>query len=360
MNNFRFKEIISKLRIPVIQAPMAGGINNMDFVIKFANAGGIGSFGFGYTNASDVEITLREANVKTVGKSGFINANFFIFPSSLSLPNQSAVNRAKAAIALNANGNDFLPKSIAVPFYPDLNECLEAVWKAPPSLLTFHFGVPSTAQVAQAHARNILVGVTVTTAAEAWMAHAAGADFVVAQGAEAGGHRGSFSPEAAGDRERLPTGALVESIRRDGPDLPVVAAGGVMTGQHIADMLAAGATAVQMGTAFLVCDESSASAAHKRCILNEHSRGTVYSSAFSGRPAQCLATSFTAAMADAPKLPFPLQNTMTGPMRRAAAERDDAELQGMYTGSNYRLARAMPVQRLMQLLRTEWEAAAVR
>ncbi len=350
----KFSKLISKFAIPVIQAPMAGGINNPHFVSEVINNGGIGSFGFGYSNVTDIERNLTEVMEKT--NNGPINANFFIY--SMNKDGAAASNAISSLKSIPFAEKLSLSAPMS-PYHPELDACLEPIWRLTPQLLTFHFGIPSAKHLKMAKNSNIMVGVTATTVDEALQIRQAGADFVVAQGVEAGGHRGSFDTSDGAADVPLSTIDLVREIRaKVGESLPIVAAGGVMSGGDIHAMLKAGAAAVQMGTAFLACDESSASAAHKRYILNEHSRGTVYTSAFSGRPAQCIRNEFVDHMqhrAQSHLLPFPLQNSLTAGMRKRAVELDDGEYQSMYVGSRYPLARALSTRQLMAELRRELE-----
>jgi nitronate monooxygenase len=220
--------------------------------------------------------------------------------------------------------------------------------------LTFHFGIPPLSILQQAKALGIAVGITATSLAEATHIENAGADFIVAQGVEAGGHRGTFEPDGA-DAE-LPLDdllrTLVPSIR-----LPIVAAGAVMNGADIHRVMRLGAVAAQMGTAFLCCDESGASPAHQTFVLGEHARGTAFTRGFSGRRAQGIANGFMAALQGQPTLPFPIQNTLTGPIRQRAVQRNDGEHQSLWAGTAYPQAQALPAATLMQRWGAELQAS---
>jgi nitronate monooxygenase len=220
-------------------------------------------------------------------------------------------------------------------------------------LLTFHFGIPSAAVMQQAKALGIAVGITATSLAEAKQIEAAGADFIVAQGIEAGGHRGTFEPD--GVDAGLPLDdllrALVPNIR-----LPIVAAGAVMDGADIYRVMRLGAVAAQMGTAFLCCDESGASPAYQAFIRHEHARGTAFTRGFSGRRAQGIANQFMRVLEGQATLPFPIQNTLTGPIRQRAVQRNDGEHQSLWAGTAYPKAQALPAATLMQRWGAEWQA----
>jgi nitronate monooxygenase len=228
---------------------------------------------------------------------------------------------------------------------------LEPVWLHKPAVLTFHFGLPTPEVLEHAKRLGISVGVSATCLAEGQAIEAAGADFVIAQGIEAGGHRGTFEPDMHDDD--LPTLALVRQLSA-ALRIPVVAAGGLMTGSDVSLAIVAGATAAQMGTAFLVCDESGATPAHKHFLLTKPTRGTAFTHAFSGRRAQGLRNEFIDAMQGQPHLPFPLQNTLTGPLKQLAAQHNDGEHQSLWAGRAYAQARPMSAQRLMSVLEKEY------
>jgi nitronate monooxygenase len=166
----------------------------------------------------------------------------------------------------------------------------------------------------------------------------------VAQGTEAGGHRGTFEPDGV-DAEL----SLDDLLRVLVPNvhLPIVAAGAVMDGADIHRVMGLGAVAAQMGTAFLCCDESGASPAHQAFIRHQHDRGTAFTRGFSGRRAQGIANDFMVAMQGQPTLPFPIQNTLTGPIRQRAVLRNDGEHQSLWAGTAYPKAQALPAAVLM-------------
>jgi nitronate monooxygenase len=198
---------------------------------------------------------------------------------------------------------------------------------------------------------------------EALALERAGVDAVVVQGSEAGGHRGTFS----GDFQAGMVGlvALVPQVA-DAVRVPVIASGGIMDGRGIAAALALGAAAVQMGTAFLTCDEAGVPEAYKRAILGAREHETRLTRAFSGRPARGIVNRFMTeverpdADLDRAVLPFPLQNALTRPLRTAAARAGRAELLSLWAGQGLRLARRQPAAELVARLGRETEAAVAR
>lgn len=340
----------SDLSIPVIQAPMAGGVNTPQLVAAVSNAGGLGSFGFAYSSPEKIDADLK-ASTALLNQSHpkRINANFFVFqePEMPSLDVQTqALTDLKNVTSNHAIAIE-LPKP---PYIPNLEVMLEPVWSHRPEVLTFHFGLPPQSILEKAQALGIQVGVTATCLSEALQIEAAGVDFIVAQGIEAGGHRGLFNPNQPD--QGLSVADLLKELRPH-VSIPVVAAGGIMNGHDVHLVLQLGAVAAQMGTAFLVATESGASPAHRRYVLNQHDRGTQFTKAFSGRPAQGILNQYMTHMKDKTYLPFPVQNTLTASMRKWASEQDNGEYQSLWAGTAYAKARALSVEQLMQTLHAE-------
>jgi nitronate monooxygenase len=314
---------------------MAGGVNTPALAAAVANAGGVGSFGFAYSSPARIDADLRAAQSLT---QGVLNANFFLF-SPVAAPTAEQFAHARAALQSlpGADGVD-LPEP-REPWFVDLAPMLEPVWVLKPHILTFHFGAPSAQLVQRAHQVGIAVGATATCVSEAQQIEASGADFVIAQGIEAGGHRGCFDAQRddATD-DNLAALDLTRQLCRH-LAIPVVAAGGIMDGHDVRRALQAGAVAAQMGTAFLACEESGASPAHKRLLL-EPDRGTVLTRVFSGRRARGLRNAFIDSYGAKAVLPFPIQNTLTGPVRAAAVSRDDGEYQSLWAGTRHARAKS--------------------
>ena len=336
----------SQLRLPIIQAPMAGGLNTPLLASGVSNAGGIGSFGFAYSGAEKIAQDLFETKAQT---SGPVNANFFVF-QPVELPSDQVVNDAVAALADFSIDSGYNLQVPTQPFFPDITHQLEAVWAQRPAMLTFHFGIPAQEIIEAARVRGISVGITATNLEEGLAIVASGADFIVAQGIEAGGHRGTFSPY--GNDSELPLEQLLRDLVSATP-LPIVASGGVMTGEDINRVLSLGAAAAQMGTGFLCCDEAGTPASYRKMLMTTGSTPTQFTRGFSGRRAQGISNRFMTAMEGKPTLPFPIQNSLTGPIRQAAAKSDDVEFQSLWAGRSYAKTRSMPVADLMQTLSEE-------
>lgn len=333
---------ISKLKHPIVQAPMAGGVNTPEMVSEVINAGAVGSYGFAYSRPEQIQGDLQAARDKIrIPQEGALNCNFFVFPEAVQFNEIEAVLQTLAALPICRDMNIKRPTP---PFFPRLDEQLEVIWENPPDLLTFHFGIPPLSIIRKAHSLDVAVGITATSLAEARQIEEAGADLIVAQGIEAGGHRGIFDPESK-DNE-LSTMDLVRQLSSE-TNLPLVAAGGIMNGRHLRIAVDCGAIAVQMGTAFLTCLESGASAAHQRILLEQKERPTQLTRAFSGRPARAVVNEFIRGMAGKPVLPFPVQNDVTAPIRKTARQNNDAEYQSLWAGVNYSECRRETVGELI-------------
>jgi nitronate monooxygenase len=254
-----------------------------------------------------------------------------------------------------------LPPPVAPTPGPEpFDEQLAAILQDPPPIFSFTFGLPQDA-ITAVRARGIFVMGTATTVDEAVQLEAAGVDAVVAQGAEAGAHRGTFGLDF--NSAMVGTMALVPQIA-DAVKIPVIAAGGIMDGRGVAAALALGASAAQLGTAFLTCDECGTAEAHKRAILAAREHETRITRAFSGRPARGIVNRFMDEMERGDGtpaiLPYPLQNALTRPLRAAAAKAGKAEYLSLWAGQGVRMARRQPAAQLVALLARETDAAIAR
>ena len=343
---FSFKQLTA----PIFQAPMAGGVCTAELVAAVSNAGGVGGFGFAYSTPEKISQDLAAARALTTGP---INANFFVF-QPVELPNAQMQDEAVRALKYLPHANEFKADIPSAPFYPDLAKQLAPIWSHRPAVLTFHFGVPPAGVIDQAHALGIAVGISATSLAEALAIQQAGADFIVAQGIEAGGHRGIFDTNAPD--EMLSMLDLTKQLTKE-CSIPIVSAGGIMDGADIQAVLHAGASAAQLGTAFLCCDESGASPAHKSFVMSQQHRPSVFTKSFSGRPARGIENEFITQMENQAILPFPLQNTLTGSLRQWASKTNNGEYQSLWAGAAFQRARSMPAQDLIKALMKEISTA---
>ena len=341
------------LRYPIIQAPMAGGPTTPQLVAAVGNAGGLGSFGFAYTEPAGMARQVEQARALTRAP---LLINLFV-ENPPPPPDAEAVRAAVHALepmyrTLGAEP----PARIEPPYAPDFDAQLQTALTLRPAVLSTHFHRLHPDAIAAAHARGILVAASATTLAEAHRIEALGVDFVIAQGAEAGGHRATFmgDPQDA----LIGTLALTRMLVRQ-CKTPIVAAGGIMDGAGLAAALALGACGVQMGTAFVATDESGAPEAHKHGLFSYPDAGTTITRAFSGRPARSIRNAFVrhAEREKPPVLPFPVQTLATAPLRAASAKQDNPEYVSLWAGQAYPLARRIGAGELIQAVAAEYEQA---
>lgn len=336
----------SKLTVPVIQAPMAGGINTPALASEVANVGGVGSFGFAYSTPQKISEDLLATKALT---NGPINANFFVF-SPVDLPTISIQEQAITSLKnlpIDGEPSISIPQA---PFFPNIEDQLQPIWEHRPAILTFHLGLPPRSVMEKARSLGIAVGITATNLEEAISIEKAGADFVIAQGIEAGGHRGIFHPDQFD--EKLTTIELTKRLVK-GCSSPIISAGAIMDGADIARALKAGAVAAQLGTAFLCCEESGASRVHKDYLLTQQNRHSVFTKGFSGRPARGIDNQFIQLMENKPVLPFPIQNTMTAPIRQLAGQTNYGEYQSLWAGQDFKRVRKLKAKDLVLALKEE-------
>ena len=341
------------MRHPVIQAPLAGGGDTPDLIAAVAEAGGLGFIGAAYLTPTQIADAANAVRAKTNRPFGI---NLF---APLRLPDAvdaaPAVERVAPYFAELGLPPAAAPPLAGLPFDAQFAAAIETGASA----FSFTFGIVPPAAIDEVKRRSMFLAGTATTVAEAVALEHAGVDAVVAQGSEAGGHRGTFAgPFEAG---MVGTIALVPQIV-DAVKVPVIASGGIMDGRGIAAALALGASAVQLGTAFLTCDEAGTPDAYKQAILAAHEDGTRITRAFSGRPARGIVNRFMSeieASADA-ILPFPLQNNLTRPLRTAAAKQGRAEFLSLWVGQGVRLAHRQSAAALMARLAKETDVALRR
>lgn len=342
------------LRYPVIQAPLAGGGDTPALVAAVCEAGALGFIGASYLTPGQIAEASRAVRAQTGRPFGI---NLFAPLPAPEAPREAgrALERLEAFHAELALPRPELPTLAADSF----GEQLAAALESGASVFSFTFGVLPAAALAAIKARGMFVMGTATTVEEAVSLERAGVDAVVTQGSEAGGHRGTFA--AAFEAGLVGTMALVPQVV-DAVRVPVIASGGIMDGRGIAAALALGASAAQMGTAFLTCHEAGIPEAYKEAILGAHEDGTRMTRAFSGRPARGIVNRFMTEIDRTPEtiLPFPLQNTLTRPLRSAAARQGRAEFLSLWAGQAVRLARRQSAADLVARLAKETEEAIGR
>jgi nitronate monooxygenase len=334
------------LRVPILQAPMAGS-SAVALGVAVANAGGMA--GLGALQMDPAEIAGWAEGFRA-GSNGAFQINLWAPDPP---PRRDAAHEEQVRARLATLGPEPPPLGDG-PFLPDFAAQCEAVLAARPPVVSTIMGLWAPDFVAELKARGILWICNATTLAEARAAEAAGADAVIAQGAEAGGHRGSFAPDAA-EAQLIGLFALIPRLA-DALSVPVIAAGGIMDGRGIAAALTLGASAVQLGTAFLRCPETGLAPAWTEGLAAAAPEDTVLTRAFSGRLARGLANDVTRAFDSLAPAPYPLQRVLTTPMRTEAGQAGNLSRMQAWAGQGAAMARVEPAADLTRRLWAEAEA----
>jgi nitronate monooxygenase len=339
-----------ELSAPVIQAPMAGGGDTPELAAEVCRAGGLGCLGLNYTDPDAIQSLCSELRART---SRPFCANLFApSPPSPGAPVAAAVARLRAYY--RELGTE-PPASLAPSFSFDAQ--FEAILQSGAAVFSFTCGVLPRACVMAAKAAGMLVLGTATTVREARVLVDTGVDGVIAQGSEAGGHRASFLSGQGDTLVGIST--LVPQISA-AVSVPVIATGGVMDGRGVLACRVSGASAVQMGTAFLGCPESGVPTAYREALFAADEESTMVTAAFSGKPARGIANRFTREMAgpSTPIAGFPVQNALTRPLRAAAAASGRGEFLSLWAGQGVRMCRRLAAFSLVQALQDEMRSAA--
>jgi nitronate monooxygenase len=338
---------IHTMSIPVVQAPMAGGPTTPELVAAVSNAGGLGSLGAEYLSPAQIEkdvLRIRELTQRP-------------FAINLFSPDADQPLAGDFAPIANFMARHHQQLGIAPPQPPatpgeNFREQMDALIRLRVPVVSTTLGLFPADVMERLKRENIYVIGTATTVEEARMLEQSGVDAITAQGSDAGGHRGTFTTDA--EQVLIGTMSLVPQIV-DAVNVPVLASGGIMDGRGIVAALTLGAAAVQMGTAFLLCDEAGTNAAFREALSNAHEDQTTITRAFSGRPARGLRNTFIDEWEHAGLKPltFPWQNTVTRPMRREAAAKHIAQVQSLWAGQGLRMLRKGPASTIMAQLRQE-------
>lgn len=344
------------LTFPLIQAPMAG-VSTPQLAAAVSNAGALGSVAVGHLDVVRAREQIRQT--KSLTQRPF-NVNVFCHPPASRDAGKEAAWLRRLAPVFERFGSPAPTELNEI--YKSFNvdgEMLAVLVEERQAVVSFHFGVPPASQIEALKSAGILLLATATNLEEARQVAASGIDGIVAQGIEAGGHRGNFDPD--GPDDQLTTMALTRQLVRE-VKLPIIAAGGIMDGAGIAAALALGAVGVQLGTAFIGCPESSASAGFRQNLGSPAARHTLMTRVVSGRPARSLPTRFTRlgdtiSAADVPA--YPLAYDAGKALASAARRQGDFGFEAHWAGQGAPLARSMPAAELVGLLATELRAASV-
>ena len=341
--------ILERLRHPIVLAPLAGGATTPALVAAVSGAGGIGFVGAGYRTVAD---TAAQIDAVRALSSAPFGVNVFV-------PRRDPVDAAALAAYLERLGREAERLGVAVGEPRDEDDDWEAkialLQATAVPVVSFTFAPPPPEAVAALRAAGSEVWVTVTSPAEARQARDGGADALVCQGAEAGGHRGAFDDRD--DAEALGLLALLRLVA-DAVDRPLVAAGGIADGAAVAAVLAAGASAAQLGTTFLRAAEAGTPPAYREALGEE--TPTALTRAFTGRTARGLVNRFLAEHSAAAVTAYPQVHHATAPLRAAARARGDAGGFNLWAGQAHRLAREAPAAEIVRDLARDAADAAER
>jgi nitronate monooxygenase len=342
------------IRYPIIQAPMAGA-STPEMAAAVTRTGGLGSLGVALQS---LDATRANCEAIRTATNGAYNINFFVHKQpTLDTAKGDAVRGQLAPYYDELNlGEVPAAETSSTPFNEDH---LALMLEIKPPVVSFHFGLPAPELFDAVKAAGIFTISSATNVGEARQLEAGGIDAIIAQGFEAGGHRGTFAePYEDG---WVGTMALVPQVV-DAVSVPVIAAGGIADGRGIAAALALGADAAQLGTAFLPCPESMIPQVHRDALGDAQDDQTRLTSAFSGRPARGLQNRYMREMLASEKsLPdFPILNTLTGPMRKASAEAGNPDFVSLWSGQAAALNKTLPAGELLEALVAETEAVLKR
>ncbi|MBB5716492.1 NAD(P)H-dependent flavin oxidoreductase [Sphingomonas aerophila] len=340
--------------IPIVQAPMAG-VSTPELAAAVSNAGGLGSIGIGATDAAGA-LTMIEATRARTDRP--YNVNLFVHATAQASPaREQAWLDAMRPLFERFDAEPPAALRTIYKSFADDDEMLAMLVQAAPPVISFHFGLPALDRIEALKQAGCVLLATATSLAEARAAEKAGIDMVIAQGWEAGGHRGVFDPAAPDDQ--LGTMALVRLVVEQSA-LPAIAAGGIMDGAGIRAALALGAVAAQLGTAFIACPESSADTAYREALAGAGASHTAMTRAISGRPARCLANRFTEWEASAPaEVPdYPIAYDAGKALNAAAKAAGENGFGAQWAGQGAPLSRTMAAADLVALLAREATLAA--
>ncbi|WP_432035508.1 nitronate monooxygenase [Streptomyces cucumeris] len=340
-------------RYPIVQAPMAGGASCPPLAAAVSEAGGLGSLAAGYKTPEAMYEEIKQLR-------GLTDRPFLV---NLFMPQPPTADPAAVEVYREqlAGESTWYETPLGDPDAgaDDAYEAkLAILLEDPVPVVSFTFGCPTREVLGALAAAGTRTVVTVTSPVEAQTAQWAGADALCVQGVEAGGHQGGFRNDPAEDGMGGGLGLLsLIALVRETVRIPVIAAGGLMRGAQIAAALAAGASAAQLGTAFLVTPESGANALHKRAMTDPMFGRTELTRAFSGRPARGLVNRFIRDHGPYAPAAYPQLHHLTSGLRKAAAKQGDPQGMALWAGQGHRLARELPAGRLVETLAAELDAA---
>ena len=339
------RRLIDQLGVehPIIQAPMAGGPSTPELVAAVSNSGALGFLGVGYLTPEQIDLEIRKVRELTNRPFG---VNLFV-PDS----NTGATINPKVLSRLEEYSLELGIDSPDLPSPPkySFEDQLSVIVENNVSVFSFTFGIPDKSLIKDLLEQDISIIGTATCVEEGALLENAGCSAIVAQGSEAGGHRGTFASTEGipmiGGLALVPQ--LVDKVK-----IPVIASGGIMDGRGIAASLALGASGVQMGTAFLSCEEAGVSKPWLDSLLASKDVSTVLTKAFSGKYARGIKNRFIEEMFSLEnEIPsYPVQNSLTRPIRNASKENKDSNFMSLWAGQGSQMSRQSTAQELVDTL----------
>ncbi|NVJ96544.1 MAG: nitronate monooxygenase [Alphaproteobacteria bacterium] len=342
------------VKFPIIQAPMAG-VSTPALAAAVSNAGALGSLGIGASSTNQARLAILETQAQTQNP---FNVNVFCHtPPERDKEREDRWLAHLAPLFSEFGGNTPTElNEIYTSFNAD-EEAFGMLLDLRPAIVSFHFGIPSPDKISAFRDAGITMLATATNLAEAWQLEAAGIDGIVAQGIEAGGHRGMFDPDVTD--ECLSTLALVRLLVAE-TSTPVIAAGGIMNGADIRAVLDLGAVAAQLGTAFLLCPESSTNKGYRDMLKSDRANTTCLTAAISGRPARGIVNRFIAhgEKAGSPQpAPYPIAYDAAKQLNMLASAVGSVEAAAHWAGKGAPRARELPAAHLIETLVKELHSA---
>jgi nitronate monooxygenase len=341
---------ILDIQYPILQGPFGGNLSSVQLVSTVSNTGGLG--GYGAYTLSPQEIVEVDQQIKAATNKPY-NINLWVSDTDAADGSVSDEQFKKAQSLFKPYFDELgigLPEKQA-PFKSRFENQVQVILDIRPKLFSFVFGIPSVDILEQCHKNGILTAGAATTLDEALALEAAGVDMIIASGFEAGGHRPSFLAPA----ESSTTGIFVLlQLIKEKVKIPVIAAGGIANGKSVAAVLALGADAAQIGTAFLATDESNATAIHKQMLFSDAAKFTTLSRAFTGRLGRGITSRIVKDLVNKENsfLPFPLQTQFMSHLRKAAIEKEKWDMILFWGGQ---IAPALKHTKAAELMRSVLE-----
>jgi nitronate monooxygenase len=339
------------VELPIIQAPMAG-VQGSALAVAVCSAGGLGSLPCAMLS---LEVMREEITAIKAQTSEPFNVNFFCHAQPDTDVARDAAWRAALAPYFAEYGIEQSSSPSGAGRTPFNEQAAELLAELKPAVVSFHFGLPSEALLARLRSCGAKIISSATTVDEALWLEARGVDAVIAQGVEAGGHRGMFLSQDLSTQ--VGTLSLVPQIV-DAVKVPVIAAGGIADARGIAAAMKLGASAVQIGTAYLLCPEATTSALHRAALIRDTARITALTNVFTGRPARSIVNRAVRELGPmSPIVPaFPTPSAAIAPLRAQAESQGDGEFSPLWSGQNASGCKAVPAAQLTRELARDWRA----